>query len=160
LGVNFTHGILDIGEPMAVPVIRQLKKLASHNWAAAVIRDAPPGASCPVVEVLRGADFALLVTEPTPFGLHDLALVAQLTGELGIPTGVVINRDGIGDDQVQAYCQERGLPLLMRIPLEKEIGAGIAEGKLLVDIHPEYRQRFWQAFRQIEALLESGKRAA
>jgi MinD superfamily P-loop ATPase len=102
---------------------------------------------------MRGADFVLLVTEPTPFGLHDLRLAVQLTEELGIPAGVIVNRDGVGDTKVDDFCQEVGLPILMRIPLERKIGAGIAEGQPLTKIYPEYRERFHQLFREIEGIL-------
>ncbi len=92
-GISFTRGVLDVGEPMAVPVIRQLKKWAIPQPGQLVIRDAPPGTSCPVVETVRGSDYLLLVTEPTPFGLHDLHLAVQVAKELGIPAGVIVNRE-------------------------------------------------------------------
>jgi len=151
-GINFGHGLLNVGEPMAVPVITQLKKWQDHNNSEAVILDSPPGASCPVVESIRGADFVLLVTEPTPFGLHDLRQAYELTQELDIPAGLIINRDGIGDAGVDTYCKEIGLPILMRIPLEWEIGQGIAQGKSLLDIHPEYEDAFCALYTQIADL--------
>ena len=104
-GIDFARGILNIGEPMAVPVIRQLKQWRLLQERRLVIRDAPPGNSCPLVEAIRGADFVLLVTEPTPFGLHDMRLAIQLTRELNLPMGVVINRDGVGDGGVEEYCR-------------------------------------------------------
>ena len=153
-GIHFGRGVLDVGEPMAVPVIRQLKKWQQPQTARITILDSPPGTSCPVVESIRGADYLLLVTEPTPFGLHDLKLAVQLSKELEIPTGVVVNRDGIGDTQVDGFCQQAGIPILMRIPLKREIGAGIAQGKTLVDILPEYQASFQEMFEkiQVEAL--------
>ena len=137
---------------MAVPVIHQLKKWQTSQIEEIEIWDSPPGTSCPVVESIRGADFLLLVTEPTPFGLHDLKLAAQLGAELEIPAGVVINRDGIGDTRVEEFCQESVIPILMRIPLERQIGEGIAQGKSLIEIRPEYRERFQEMFAQIGAL--------
>ena len=151
-GIAFAGGLLDIGEPMAVPVIRQLKKWQSPQASAIAIWDCPPGTSCPVVESIRGADYLLLVTEPTPFGLHDLKLAIQLARELDIPAGVVINRDGVGDTQVEAFCQQTGIPILMRIPLDREIGAGIAQGKTLIQIIPEYQQRFQEMFVRITTI--------
>ncbi len=148
-GINFGHGLLNVGEPMAVPVIAQLKKWRDYLAAEVVIVDSPPGASCPVVESIRGADYVLLVTEPTPFGLHDLRQAYVLTQELGIPAGLIINRDGIGNTDVEAYCQEVDLPVLLRIPLEREIGAGIAQGKTLLDIHPDYENAFQALYSQI-----------
>jgi MinD superfamily P-loop ATPase len=115
------------------------------------IRDAPPGASCPVVETMRGADFILLVTEPTPFGLHDLKQVVGITRELGIPAGVVVNRDGIGDNAVETYCAEAGLPILLRIPMERRFAEAIASGKTLVDAAPEYRAAFQTLLQDITA---------
>jgi MinD superfamily P-loop ATPase len=152
-GVHFAHGLLNVGEPMAVPVIHQLKNWGDYSSCDTVILDAPPGTSCPVVESISGADFVLLVTEPTPFGLHDLRLAVQLTGTLGIPTGVIVNRDGIGDASVDEYCQEAGIPVLMRIPLERDIGEGIAQGKLLIDIKPEYVGRFKDIYAGINETL-------
>lgn len=149
-GMGFAQGVMHVGEMMAVPIIRELKKWVLPNTPAIEIRDAPPGASCPVVEVMRGADFVLLVTEPTPFGLHDLKQVVGITRELGIPAAVVINRDGIGDDTVDAYCAEEGLSVLLRIPMERRFAEAIASGKTLVDAAPEYRPAF-------RALLEDIK---
>jgi MinD superfamily P-loop ATPase len=143
-GISFARGVLDVGEPLATPAIRQLKKWAIPTDGpeeGIVILDAPPGTSCPVVEAVRGADYLLLVTEPTPFGLHDLRLAAGVARELGIPAGVVINRDGIGDAGVDEFCAAAGLPILLRIPFERAIAEGVAQGRTLVDIHPEYAPR-------------------
>jgi MinD superfamily P-loop ATPase len=152
-GINFAHGVLNVGEPMAVPVISQLKSWQDLSDSSTVILESPPGAACPVVESLRGADFVILVTEPTPFGLHDLRLAVQLTRELKIPAGVIVNRDGIGGPEVDNYCQEAGLPILMHIPFDREIGEGIAQGKLLVEIDPAYIKRFQLMGEQIEGLI-------
>ncbi len=154
-GINFGRGLLNVGEPMAVPVIIQLKKWRNEA-ADVVIVDLPPGASCPVVESIRGADFVLLVTEPTPFGLHDLRQAYELTQELDVPAGLVINRDGIGNADVDAYCEEVGLPILLRIPLERTIGEGIAQGKTLLEIHPEYEADFRALHGQIADLAAAG----
>ncbi len=151
--INFGHGLLNVGEPMAVPVITQLKKWRDYIDADVVVIDSPPGASCPVVESVRGADFALLVTEPTPFGLHDLRQAYELTRVINIPAGLIINRDGSGNSDVDEYCQEIGLPILMRIPLEREIGQGIAQGKSLLEIHPEYEDVFQKLHTEIANLV-------
>jgi MinD superfamily P-loop ATPase len=147
--ISFARGLLNIGEPMAVPIIRRLKKWMVPSPGQVQILDAPPGTSCPVVESMRGADFTLLVTEPTPFGLHDLRLAVQVAQELDIPIGVVINRDGSGDAQVEEFCQSEGIPILMRVPMERAIAEGVARGKTLVDIHPEYVNRFRELYLQI-----------
>jgi MinD superfamily P-loop ATPase len=150
-GLDFAQGVMHVGEPMAVPIIRELKKWTLPNPPAIEIRDAPPGASCPVVEVIRGADFVLLVTEPTPFGLHDLKQVVGIIRELKIPAGVVINREGIGDKAVEAYCAEVDLPILLRIPMERRFAEAIASGKTLVDAAPEYRSAFRTLLEDITA---------
>jgi MinD superfamily P-loop ATPase len=165
-GIAFARGVLNVGEPMAVPIIRQLKKRLIerdgrrpiHDGEAmrreVVIVDAPPGTSCPVVESVRGADFALLVTEPTPFGLHDLRLMVEVVRELNIPAAVVINRDGIGDAGVDRFCDEASLPVLMRIPLEREVGEAIAQGKPLIAIRPGYGDRLRDLYRRIQDLVD------
>jgi MinD superfamily P-loop ATPase len=148
-GIDFRRGLLDIGKPMAVPIIRELQKQVAPLPGQAVIVDAPPGTSCPVVAAIRGADYLVLVTEPTPFGLHDLRLATQVAGELGIPAGVIVNRDNGSYPDLEAFCRPSGLPILMRIPFEREIAEGIAQGKTLVDIRPEYRERFKQMYNRI-----------
>jgi MinD superfamily P-loop ATPase len=152
-GIPFARGVLNIGEPMAVPIIRQLKQWIKPQPGQLEIVDAPPGTSCPVVESMRGADFILLVTEPTPFGLHDLRLAVQVAQELHIPAGVVINRDGTGDERVDEFCQTEGFPILLQVPFERAIAEGIARGRTLTEIHPEYAHRFRQMMIQIAALL-------
>ncbi|MFZ2098378.1 MAG: ATP-binding protein [Anaerolineales bacterium] len=148
-GISFAHGVLDVGEPMAVPVIRQLKKWAIPQPGQLVIRDAPPGTSCPVVETVRGSDFLLLVTEPTPFGLHDLRLAVQVGRELGIPSGVIINRENSSYPELNDFCTDKHLPVLLRIPFERVIAEGVAQGKTLVEIHQEYGEHFLEMFTQI-----------
>jgi MinD superfamily P-loop ATPase len=159
-GLSFARGVLNIGEPMGVPVIRQLKKWATPLPGQVVIRDAPPGTSCPVVEAIRGCDFLLLVTEPTPFGLHDLRLASQIAGELGIPAGVVINRDHSAYPTLEEFCVENHLPVILRIPFEREIAVGVAQGKTLIDIHPEYSFNFIHAFQQISSKIGKNWRVA
>lgn len=148
-GLTWGRGLLNVGEPMAVPVIRQLKAWHPDQTAQITIWDAPPGTSCPVVETLRGADYVLLVTEPTPFGLHDLRLAVELVRELDIPAGVIINRAGIGSADVSAFCQHTGLPVLMEIPFDRRIAAGLAQGQPLVEVEPDYIARFAQLFAQL-----------
>jgi len=146
-----------VGQAMAVPIIRQLKKKAipPDTSQQAVILDASPGTSCPVVESMHGADFVLLVTEPTPFGLHDLRLAVEVArDELGLPVGVVINRDGVGDRGVDEYCAAENIPILMRIPLDRRIAEACSEGRPLVNVMPEYKEKFRELYRQIACLAE------
>jgi len=158
--IDFGQGTLDVGQAMGVPIIRQLKK--KHLPGAGqrvVILDAQPGTSCPVVETMRDADFVLLVTEPTPFGLHDLRLTVEVArDELGLPVGVVVNRDGVGDDGVDEYCAAEGIPILMRLPLDRRIAEAISEGQALLEALPEYRAAFQALYQQIAQLaIEGGK---
>ncbi len=148
-GIRFGRGMLDVGKPMAVPIIHQLKKWMPAQADQIRIIDASPGTTCPVVESMKGADFVLLVTEPTPFGLHDLRLTVEVTQVLDLPVGVVINRSTIGDERVDDYCQETGLPILMRIPLDQRIAEGIARGIPLIDARPEYADRFRQMYQRM-----------
>jgi len=150
--IAFARGILNVGEAMAVPVIRELKRRQARDGPnRLVIRDAPPGTSCPVVECLRGADYALMVTEPTPFGLHDLRMAVEVArGELGLPVGVVINRDGVGDRGVEEYCRREGIPVLMRIPLDRRIAEACSEGVPLPVALPEYLGTFLSLYRRLQ----------
>jgi len=149
--IRFAHGILNIGEAMAVPVIRELKKRIGEDSDRIGVLDASPGTSCPVVETMRGADFVLMVTEPTPFGLHDLKLAVEVArGELGLPVGVVINRDGVGDRGVEDYCAAEDIPILMHIPLDRRIAEAYSEGVMIVEALPEYRERFVELYHRIE----------
>jgi MinD superfamily P-loop ATPase len=157
--VTFGHGTLNVGEPMAVPIIRQLKRwmLPSRPAQRPVILDAPPGTACPVVESMRGSDVVLLVTEPTPFGLHDLRLAVEVArDELGLPVGVVINREGVGDRGVETYCAEQEIPILMRIPLVRGIAEAYSEGVPLVTARPEYEAPFRALYAAMKELQAEG----
>jgi MinD superfamily P-loop ATPase len=151
--IAFGQGVMNVGQAMAVPIIRQLKQRAipPDTSQQVVILDASPGTSCPVVESMHGADFVLLVTEPTPFGLHDLRLTVEVArDELGLPVGVVVNRDGVGDRGVDEYCAAENVPILMRIPLDRRIAEAYSEGVPLVEALPEYRARFRELYQRIE----------
>ncbi len=141
-GMEFAQGTLDVGQAMATPVIRELKRLAvpaAHDGRL-ILLDAPPGNACPVVETVRGADVALLVTEPTPFGLHDLKIATEVARDaLGVPVAVVINRADRGDQGVEEFCLQEGIPVVLRIPLDRRIAETYSEGNLWVDSLPEYR---------------------
>jgi MinD superfamily P-loop ATPase len=157
-GIDFAQGILNVGEAMAVPVIHQLKRwvIPPHAGDRPVILDAPPGNACPVVEAMNGADFVLLVTEPTPFGLHDLKQAVEVArDEMGLPVGVVINREGVGDQGVDAYCAAEGVPILMRIPIDRRIAEAYSEGVPLVAALPEYRRAFLELYRVIAESLDA-----
>jgi len=137
-GIKFIHGKLAVGEAMAVPVIREVKKHINRERLAII--DVSPGTSCPVVEAVKGSDFCLLVTEPTPFGLNDLTLAIDMLGKLGIPCSVVINRDGVGDSKVEEYCYREGIPILLRIPLDIRIAQLYSRGATLVEGMPQWQK--------------------
>jgi MinD superfamily P-loop ATPase len=138
--ITLIQGRLDVGVPMAPPLIRAVKGRLRSDVPA--ILDSPPGTSCPVIATIRGADFVLLVTEPTPFGLHDLKLAVEMIQELRIPCGVVVNRVGIGDDRVHAFCGRQNVPILAEIPDDRRIAETYSRGRLVVDALPEYRRIF------------------
>ncbi len=154
--LTIQQGELDIGQPLAVPVIAELKSWDLDAEMGFEVIDAPPGASCPVVEAVREADFVLLVTEPTPFGLHDLKQAHQVTREMGLPAGVIINRDGVGDQTVDRYCQQAGLPILMRIPLAEQYARGLAVGKTLLEIDPSFHEPFQYLLETIRQAVATG----
>lgn len=147
-GIELIRGTLNVGEAMAPPVIRQVKKHIAAD-AIAVI-DASPGTSCPVIEAIRGSDYCLLVTDPTPFGLNDLSLAVRAVWALGIPCGVALNRSGDNDSQTEAYCRREAIPILMKIPLDMEIARMYSKGIPLVRGKPEWRARFLELYRRIE----------
>jgi len=154
--IEFIHGKLNIGEAMSPPLIRQVK---THiNFKKTVIIDAPPGTSCPVVTSVKGSDFCLLVTEPTPFGLNDLILAVEVLRKMKIPFGVVINRSDLGNDKTDEYCIREEITVLMRIPFKKEIAMAYSKGKPMVKVFPEYKKDFLCLYEQILKELSKGYR--
>jgi len=151
-GLEFVHGKLRVGEAMSPPLIRKVRSFT--NPGKLTIIDAPPGTSCPVIASTKGADFVLLVTEPTPFGLHDLKLMVEAIKILEIPHGLVINRSGIGDNQVKAYAEKENIPLLMEIPFDRGIAESYSRGELLVEVMPEWKERFLGLYHLIEEVLK------
>jgi MinD superfamily P-loop ATPase len=135
-GIRFVHGKLRIGEAMAPPLIREVKKRA-HRDGLTII-DAPPGTSCPVIQSVRGADYVLLVTEPTPFGLNDLRLAVEMLRVLELPFGVVVNRADVGDEAVFDYCADEAIDVLLRIPDDRRIAEAYSRGQLAAQALPEY----------------------
>lgn len=149
--IDFVQGKLTVGEAMPTPVIREVKRHIDHTET--VLIDVSPGTSCPVVEAVRDTDFCLLVTEPTPFGFHDLTLAIDMVKALGIPCGVVLNRAGSTYDRVEEYCLEKDISLLMRIPLDMRIARLYSRGVTLVQGMPEWRDRFLELFHTIERIV-------
>ena len=137
--IEFFQGKLTISEPMPTPIIRQLKKMAPSTPNVIDIFDAPPGASCSVVETLRGVDYVLLVTEPTPFGWHDLKQMFGILHDMNLPGGIIINRDGIGGERWDEALRECPYPTLLRVPFDRKLAAGLASGGTLVEVYPQYQ---------------------
>ena len=144
--IQFVHGILNIGEAMAPPLIKEIKTHIKSTGT--VIIDAPPGTSCPVIESIKDSDFCILVTEPTPFGLNDLVLSVEVIRKLGLPFGVVINRFDLGDGETIKFCRDQSIPVLMKIPFRKKIAVSYSKGETLVSSFPKYREDFMTLFEK------------
>jgi len=151
-GIEFIHGKLRVGEAMSPPLIKEV--LSQGDPARLTIVDAPPGTSCPVIETMKPADFILLVTEPTPFGLNDLKLAVGATRILNIPCGLVINRSDAGDRKVKEYATAEDIPVLMEIPFDRDIAEAYARGAMLIDVMPEWRAGFLGLYNKIMSLVE------
>ena len=159
--IHFVDGTLRIGEAMAPPLIRAVRQAAADiPDCAVVLVDAPPGTSCPVVASLWGADYVLLVTEPTPFGLNDLALAVAAVRKMGIPCGLVVNRCDIGDDRIHAFARRENLPILLEIPFERKVAEQYAQGHLLVDVFPEWKAMMRGLYDAVVRELERGTSGA
>jgi len=151
-GIDFAHGKLNVGEAMAPPVIKKVKEQASNNGV--VIVDAPPGTSCPVVESIKGSDFCILVTEPTPFGFNDLMLAVETVRELNMPFGVALNRVGVRYKDVEKYCSGENIPILLTIPLSTEIARLYSKGVALVEGMPQWESSFIEVLDGIREILD------
>ncbi|MEC9488976.1 MAG: ATP-binding protein [Halanaerobium sp.] len=150
--ISFAHGILNPGEALVPPLISDLKHSAPTKRDT--ILDVPPGTSCPVVESIKDADFVLLVTEPTPFGLHDLSLAVEMCRKLGLPMAIVVNRWGIGNDDVLEYAQKEQIDILLRIPFAEEFARVCARGSLIVEEFPEWQDKFRDLWDKVRRLVE------
>jgi MinD superfamily P-loop ATPase len=146
-GVAFGHGKLDIGAIQTPALIRHVRHGVKED--AVVILDAPPGTSCPVIEAVKGTDYVLLVTEPTPFGLNDLELAVGMVRALKLPFAVVINRCDMGDNSVEQYCQREAIAVAMKIPNDRKIAEAYSRGTMMVDVRPEYVAEFRRLYERI-----------
>ena len=136
-----------VGEAMAPPLIRRVRECTRTDGLTLI--DAPPGTSCPVIAAMKATDFVLLVTEPTPFGLHDLKLAVEAVKILNIPMGLVINRADMGDGQVKTYAQSEKLPILLEIPFDRQIAESYSRGEIFALGLPEWKARFRTLFERI-----------
>ncbi len=153
-GGLFFQGKMNIGEPMSPPIIRKLKAMIplSEN----IIYDSPPGTSCPMVNTVKDADFVLLVTEATPFGLHDLEIAVQTIKKIGRPLGVLLNKAGAGDEIIESYCQKENIPILYRIEHSIDIARSYAQGKLISQ-QSQYKEVFLKLYDNILEQLKCKK---
>jgi MinD superfamily P-loop ATPase len=149
-GIEFIHGKLRLGEAMSPPLIKKVREYEKHDKVTII--DAPPGTSCPVIASMKDTDFVLLVTEPTPFGLHDLKLAIGAVDILDIPRGLVINRSDLGDDKVKEYALAMNLPVLMEIPFDRQIAEAYSRGNMIVDVMPEWKEKFQELYEKIEKI--------
>jgi MinD superfamily P-loop ATPase len=150
--LELVYGELEIGKPLAVPIIKAVK---SHiKEGKNVIVDSPPGTSCPFVETVRGSDFCILVTEPTPFGLHDLEIAIQVLRNIKVPFGVVVNRAGLGDGKVYDYCKKENISVMMEIPYQRKIAELYSNGIPFSVEMPEWKEKFQTLYNKINRLIE------
>ena len=151
-GIEFVHGKLRVGEAMSPPLIERVRSFAKPGKFTII--DAPPGTSCPVIASMKNTNFILLVTEPTPFGLHDLKLAIGAVKILKIPCGLVINRSDIGDNKVKDYAKNEDIPVLMEIPFDRKIAEAYSRGDMIVEVIPELRDKFLNLYNQIKNIVE------
>ncbi len=145
--LGFISGRLNVGEPMAVPVIRDVKKAITDNVEAII--DAPPGTTCPMIEAVRQVDYVLLVTEPTPFGLNDLKIAVDTMSKLDLPHAVIINRAGSGDESVKDFCLDRNIPVVTEIPDDRRVAELYSQGKIIYKSLPRFKEYFEDILRAI-----------
>lgn len=150
-GVRFGHGRLDIGTIQTPALIKHVKQKAMDH--AVVVVDVPPGTSCPVIEAVKGSDFVLLVTEPTPFGLNDLKLAVEMTRELKLPFAVAINRCDIGDDEVAGYCRREDIEVALEMPNDRLVAEAYSKGIRIIDALPGYEEKFLKLYEKIASSI-------
>ena len=155
--LSFIESRLDIGQEQATELISQTQKYINEHFSDSIIKiyDSPPGTSCPVMEATKDADYVILITEPTPFGLHDLKLAVETMKNLKRNYGVVINRHGIGNDEVLNYCNKANIPVIAKIPNDRRIAELYSRGKLIYPEIPEVKLQLDNILGQI---MQSGSK--
>ncbi|MGQ9733285.1 MAG: ATP-binding protein [Candidatus Zipacnadales bacterium] len=157
-GIDMYTGRVNVGDVRSGPVIHAVKQ-HTHTDRLTII-DAPPGTACPMQESIKGVDYCLLVTEPTPFGLSDLGAAVDTCRQLTVPCGVIINRDGVGDARVEEYCDKEGLPVLLRIPHDRRIAEAYSRGETLTSALTEWRALLAELYDRIAAALAIHRKEA
>ena len=141
-GFNFIHGKSRIGEAMSPPLIKAVKKYGNEQNFKLQILDCPPGTSCPVIAAVNGADFVIMVTEPTPFGLYDLKLAVDVIRKIGLPFGVVINRSGENNSLIEDWAKEENIKILTKIPDDRRVAECYSKGDIILRAMPEFKEYF------------------
>lgn len=160
--ITFVEGVLDTGKALAVPIIRAVRKTApqaTENNESLIIADCPPGASCPMVSAVKGADHVILVSEPTPFGLNDLIIAVETLRQLSIPLSLVINRCDSGDTRTEEWAKKEGIPIVARIPTDRRIAQIISNGGTLLDVGPEWKALAENMLKDVLSLAASSKKS-
>ena len=150
-GIEFIQGVLNVGEPMATPVIKAVKSNYKNGYIQII--DVPPGTSCPVVKTMTDADFVVLVTEPTPFGLHDLKIAVSVARNMGKPIGVVVNREQGAFQPLADYLSKENIPLLMGLPEDRHIAENYSRGQVIIKALPDYLDNFMDLVANIGRLV-------
>jgi MinD superfamily P-loop ATPase len=145
--ITFLRGVLNVGEPMATPVVRALRSRAGNDMLT--VLDAPPGTACPVIATVKDCDYCILVTEPTPFGLYDLDLMFKVVTELGIPAGIVINKDDGSSEDIEQYASQNDIRILMRIPLSRETAVLYSKGFPLNHADKHWDGEFYRLYERV-----------
>jgi MinD superfamily P-loop ATPase len=150
--IEFVSGKLCIGSVRTPKLISYVKKQIKKDCVTVI--DVPPGTACPTVEAVKNTDYVLMVTEPTPFGLNDLKLAVEMVRLLNIPFGVLVNRYGLGDDRVEKYCRDENIDVVMKLPDDRRIAEAYSEGRMIVDVLPEYTELFTGLRDYLEGVIE------
>jgi MinD superfamily P-loop ATPase len=151
--VQFVQGRLDVGEAQSPPLIRAVKRHIAEEGVTLI--DCPPGTSCPVIAAVKGCDYAVLVTESTPFGLHDLKLAVATMRLLHLDFGVVINRTTSRDAMVREFCRKEHIPVLLEIPDDRRVAEAYSRGRLIVEAVPELRESFERLCSSVISRIQS-----
>lgn len=154
-GMGFMQGTLEIGEPKASPIISVLKE--RRDPGVVNIVDCGPGTGCSVMTTVQGSDLCLMVTEPTPFGMHDLLMAVKMAEALGVPSVVVVNKDIPGDTEVKRFCEENGLDIVLSIPFSREVAHLTSQGINLADRGEEWRKKFLSLYERATSTIGAGR---
>ena len=154
-GLRFAYGELNIGEPSGIALIKQLKSRTDPNGINII--DAPPGTACPVIETMDESDFIVLVTEPTPFGMHDLSMAVEVVKRLGIPHGIVVNKHIEGNELARQYSQKSGIPILLEIPFSRNIAELYSRGIPFTVGAENWKEQFTHLYQRIEEMVKGAE---